>query len=124
MASLTGGSYPPVLANELEKERLAQVVKDWTIAHGLAVRPPPAVVSHDPHGILATSVPVTLFPSPFPKTCFDEAKAIQTTYNELYARISQDEDFLAELVQEYVSTSSLCLSSLSPPPSLILLDPF
>lgn len=93
--------YPPEL-DDLEREIIAQVVKDWTIAHGLAVRPPPAVVSasSDPAGILATSAPVTLFPSPFPKNCFDQGKTVQKAYNELYAKISQDEAFLSHIVQE------------------------
>ncbi|KAK4227721.1 putative glutathione synthetase [Podospora fimiseda] len=96
MSSLTGGSYPPTLINDQEKERLVQTIKDWSIANGLAVRP----AIEDPDGILAINAPVTLFPSPFPKTCFEEAKAIQTSYNELYSRISQDEEFLGSLVQE------------------------
>lgn len=100
MSSLTGGAYPPALDDVLERDRLVQAVKDWTIANGLAVRPPPEVGVAE--GILATSAPVTLFPSPFPKSCFDEARAIQTTYNTLYARISQDEEFLGGLVQEWV----------------------
>ncbi|EAQ90938.1 hypothetical protein CHGG_02873 [Chaetomium globosum CBS 148.51] len=103
MSSLTGGSYPPTLDDALEKDRLAQAIKDWTIANGLAVRPPPAVASNNLEGILAMSAPVTLFPSPFPKSCFEEAKAIQTKYNELYARISQDEEYLSGLVQEVAS---------------------
>lgn len=94
--------YPPALDAGLETERLSQTIKDWSIANGLAVRPPPALVgqNQDPEGILAINAPVTLFPSPFPKSCFEEAKAIQTNYNELYARISQDEEFLGRLVQE------------------------
>lgn len=103
MSSLTGGSYPPALEDGLERQRLVQTIKDWSIANGLAVRPPPAVAGNDVEGILAMSAPVTLFPSPFPKGCFEEAKAIQTTYNELYAHISQDEEFLGRLVQEWVS---------------------
>ncbi|KAK3906349.1 hypothetical protein C8A05DRAFT_29791 [Staphylotrichum tortipilum] len=101
MSSLTGGSYPPTLEDAGEQDRLVQTVKDWTIAHGLAVRPPPALVGDsDPEGVLAMSAPVTLFPSPFPQSCFEDASAIQTKYNELYARISQDEEFLGALVQE------------------------
>jgi len=104
MSSLTGGSYPPTLEDAGEQDRLVQTVKDWTIAHGLAVRPPPALVADsDPEGVLAMSAPVTLFPSPFPRSCFEDASAIQTKYNELYARISQDEEFLGALVQEWVS---------------------
>lgn len=103
MASLTGGSYPPALQDGPERQHLVQVIKDWSIANGLAVRPPPAVAGNDAEGILAMNAPVTLFPSPFPKSCFKEARAIQTTYNELYARISQNEEFLSGLVQEWVS---------------------
>ncbi|KAL2133968.1 hypothetical protein VTI74DRAFT_1324 [Chaetomium olivicolor] len=100
MSTLTGGSYPPSLDAALEKERLVQTIKDWTIANGLAVRPPPAIAGGDAEGILAMSAPVTLFPSPFPKSCFEDARSIQTKYNELYARISQDEEFLSGLVEE------------------------
>jgi len=96
MSSLTGGSYPPSLDDDREKDRLVQTTKDWSIANGLAVRP----AVEDPAGILAINAPVTLFPSPFPKSCFEEAKVIQASYNELYSRISQDEEFLGSLVQE------------------------
>lgn len=83
---------------------MVEVVKDWTVGNGLAVRPPPAIVSAeaDPRGVLATSVPVTLFPSPFPKVCFEQAKAVQTAYNELYARISQDEEFITQVTRDVI----------------------
>ncbi|KAH8160875.1 hypothetical protein CIB48_g7377 [Xylaria polymorpha] len=93
--------YPPeVTANE--GARLTEVTKDWALAHGLTVRPPPAVIAAeaDPQSILATAVPVTLFPSPFPKVCFEQGIAVQNAYNELYASISQDEEFLARIVKE------------------------
>ncbi|KAH6654564.1 hypothetical protein BKA67DRAFT_623803 [Truncatella angustata] len=94
-------SYPPELSAS-EGERLTEVVKDWSIAHGLTVRPPPNLVKAeaDPSNILATAVPVTLFPSPFPKLCFDQGLHVQKAYNELYASISKDEDFLAQIVKE------------------------
>jgi len=94
-------SYPPQPTSE-EVAHIAALVKDWSIAHGLAVRPPPALVSGDldPHGVLATTAPVTLFPSPFPRVCFEQAQGIQKAYNELYAAISQDENFLKAIVEE------------------------
>lgn len=100
--------FPPPV-NPSEGERLTEVVKDWASANGLVVRPPPAVVAAeaDPQGILATPVPVTLFPSPFPKVCFDQGVSVQRAYNELYAAISQDEEFLAQTVKEYVRPSIL-----------------
>ncbi|PVH86947.1 glutathione synthase [Cadophora sp. DSE1049] len=95
--------YPPNLQPS-EAEQLVATIKDWSIAHGLAVRPPPAVISAeaDPHGILATTVPVTLFPSPFPRICFEQAQSIQKAYNKLYASIAQDEEFLQEIVQQII----------------------
>lgn len=95
--------YPPELT-AVESDQLLSTIKDWTIANGLAVRPLPSLVSAaaDPHGILATTAPVTLFPSPFPRICFDQAKSIQKAYNRLYASIAQDEEFLQGIVQESV----------------------
>ncbi len=93
--------YPPQQTFE-EIDHLVTVIKDWSIAHGLAVRPPRTLVREevDPHRILATTAPVTLFPSPFPRVCFDQALSIQEAYNELYASISQDEEFLKGIVEE------------------------
>lgn len=97
----TAESYPPAI-DDAERARLVDTIKDWTAANGLTVRPPPALVSvgADPEGVLATSVPVTLFPSPFPRICFDQAKAVQTAYNDLYAKVSRDEEFLSQIVKE------------------------
>ncbi|RWA13833.1 hypothetical protein EKO27_g1267 [Xylaria grammica] len=93
--------YPPEITAS-EEARLAEVAKDWALAQGLTVRPPPAVIAAetDPQNILATAVPVTLFPSPFPKVCFEQGITVQKVYNELYASISQDEEFLARIVEE------------------------
>lgn len=99
--SLTPETYPPAV-DEAEKARLVEVIKDWTIANGLTVRPPPTLISaeSDPNGVLATSVPVTLFPSPFPRVCFDQARTVQKAYNELYAKVSLDVGFLSSIVEE------------------------
>lgn len=106
-ASLSAiAEYPPPI-NDEEREALTQAIKDWSLANGLAVRPPPAVLSPeaDPAGITAINVPVTLFPSAFPEKCFLQAKSVQKTYNELYARLSLNVDFLAQVVKESVTKS-------------------
>ncbi|TVY78539.1 Glutathione synthetase large chain [Lachnellula suecica] len=94
-------SYPPEIT-AAESKQLLSTIKDWSIAHGLAVRPPVSLVAAeaDPHGVLATTAPVTLFPSPFPRVCFEQARSMQRAYNHLYASIAQDEDFLRDIVQE------------------------
>ncbi|KAM3076144.1 Glutathione synthetase [Clarireedia jacksonii] len=95
--------YPPDISAQ-ESEQLLSTIRDWSIAHGLAVRPPPNFVSSetDPHGVLATTAPVTLFPSPFPRTCFEQATSVQEAYNLLYASISRDEQFLKDIVQDII----------------------
>jgi glutathione synthase len=94
-------SYPPDLSHEEELYLLSNL-KDWSIAHGLAVRPAPTFVSssQDPTGVLATTAPVTLFPSLFPRACFEEGLAIQKAYNELYSAIARDEQWLQGIVEE------------------------
>ena len=93
--------YPPHLEPAWEKF-LVTAIKDWTIQNGLAIRPPPTFVPEgiDSEGVLATNAPVTLFPSLFPKTCFEEAKALQVVYNELYAAITSNESWLGKIVEE------------------------
>lgn len=104
MPSLTSGAagtYPPSLQDD-EQRNLIETIKDWSIGNGLAVRPSPTVISAeaDPKGLTAVNVPVTLFPSPFPKICFDQGKLVQKAYNELYASVSRDEEFIAQIVKE------------------------
>jgi len=93
--------YPPDLS-ESQESFLFDSIKDWSIAHGLAVRPSPAWVkeSQDPTGSLAATAPVTLFPSLFPRNCFEQGLSIQTAYNELYAAIASDEAWLQQIVEE------------------------
>ena len=101
MAASIYPDYPPVLTSA-QSEYLLSNLKDWSILNGLAVRPSSAFISReiDPSGSLAVTAPVTLFPSLFPRACFDEARAIQTAYNELYAAIAADETWLKEIVEE------------------------
>jgi glutathione synthase len=102
MSASAYSDYPPQLTPG-QREYLIKHLKDWSIAHGLAVRPSPTLVD-DPAGVLATTAPVTLFPSPFPRSCFEEAISIQPAYNELYSGISRDEEWLGEIVKEYDPT--------------------
>lgn len=101
MSSLTSGAYPPKL-EQAEQQHLIDTIKDWSIGNGLAIRPPPTVIASeaDPEGIAAVSAPVTVFPSPFPRVCFEQGKTVQTSYNELYAAVSRDEEFISQMVKE------------------------
>ena len=93
--------YPPRTSEE-QWQNLLVTARDWAIAHGLTVRPSPAFVKpeDDAGGVLATPAPVTLFPSPFSRSCFEEGLAIQQSYNRLYAAIASDERWLEGIVKE------------------------
>lgn len=101
MASLTSGAYPPQL-DEKEHLHFIDTIKDWSIGNGLAIRPPHTIIPAevDPTGIAAVSAPVTLFPSPFPRVCFEQGTVVQKSYNELYAAVSRDEEFISQMVKE------------------------
>ena len=94
-------AYPPILSPDQLRFLLSEI-KNWSILNGLAVHPSTTFVSGDidPTRALVTTAPVTLFPSLFPHACFEEARAIQIAYNELYAAIANDKEWLSKIVQE------------------------
>jgi len=108
MADSIYPDYPPHLTPEQEQYLLSNI-KNWSILNGLAVRPSPGFVSEKTNspGSLAVTAPVTLFPSLFPRSCFEEARAIQRAYNELYAAIARDEAWLGNVVEEYASPACM-----------------
>ncbi|KAL8656469.1 MAG: hypothetical protein Q9226_002658 [Calogaya cf. arnoldii] len=95
--------FPPKTTPE-QQEYLLSNIKDWSILNGLAIRPSANLLSTstDLSGVLATTAPVTLYPSLFPRTCFDEARAIQQAYNELYAAIARDQDWLKQIIERLI----------------------
>ncbi|KAH0613168.1 uncharacterized protein H6S33_009548 [Morchella sextelata] len=91
-------SYPPSISFEQSSYLLKSFI-DWSLFNGLSVRP---LQAENQNGALAVHAPVTLFPSPFPRACFEEAKAVQIWFNELYARIAADEEWLLKIVDELI----------------------
>ncbi|KAI5806467.1 glutathione synthase [Peziza echinospora] len=95
-------SYPPALTQGQSDFLLASFT-DWSLSHGLAVRPPASFVAENPNNALASHAPVSLFPSPFPRAAFEEARSLQTAYNALYAAIASDEEWLAPIIDDIAS---------------------
>ncbi|TWU73677.1 hypothetical protein ED733_004370 [Metarhizium rileyi] len=87
--------YPPATTPE-ELDHLAQVIKDWAIGNGFAVRTPPTVIppEADPATITAVPAPVTLFPTAFPRQAFLQGQKAQKAYNEL---VIDGDDFVRDL---------------------------
>ena len=47
-----------------------------------------------------THAPFTLFPSPFPREAFEEAKRVQQDFNLLVHKVSLDHEYLSQITQE------------------------
>lgn len=93
-------AWPPEASIEQTKY-LRSEINDWSQAHGLAVRSRPEWgLEKNVEEATCTTAPVTVFPSLVPRKQYDEAKMIQTSYNELYAKIASDVKWLSEVVNE------------------------
>lgn len=73
-------------------KHLQEIAKDTALLHGVLMRTKespnsPEVVSY---------APFTLFPTRVPRTVFNQALAVQTHFNRLVDRVSQDPAFLEE----------------------------
>uniref|UniRef100_A0A3Q1H359 Glutathione synthetase n=1 Tax=Anabas testudineus TaxID=64144 RepID=A0A3Q1H359_ANATE len=73
-------------------KNLVDEVKDLAFLYGIVFRTHETPNSSE----VVTYAPFTLFPSPFPKAAFLQALALQTHFNTLVNKISQDPDFLEE----------------------------
>ncbi|KAK9370130.1 glutathione synthase [Lipomyces kononenkoae] len=93
---LNAVTYPPTLTEE-ETTNLAIALRDWSLSHGLVIRAPTETNAADESSV---HVPLTLHPSPFPKNLFDQARGLQTAFNELYAKVADDSEFLNRITEE------------------------
>uniref|UniRef100_A0A146YVD4 Glutathione synthetase n=2 Tax=Fundulus heteroclitus TaxID=8078 RepID=A0A146YVD4_FUNHE len=81
-----------VMMNAALIKELADVAKDEALLQGVLMRTKETPNSSE----LVTYAPFTLFPSPVPKPVFHQALAVQTHFNTMVDKISQDTDFLQE----------------------------
>lgn len=93
MATLTA-LYPPTLSLQQLSDLISNI-KDYQIARGMLLKYGP-----NAHSINAIPVGVSLFPSLFPESLFEEARELQAVYNKLYARVAEDEEWLFEVLEE------------------------
>ena len=88
-------SYPPSLDPKALSLLLASLI-DYCLSHGIIVRPSrPSEGDHT-----ASYAPITLFPSLFPRSAWNQALKVQTTYNLLYAKIANDVEWLGKIMDE------------------------
>ena len=88
---------PPAIDGSTEAFPVTTLI-DFALSHGLTVRP--QTYSEGNH--LASHIPVTLFPTPFPHKNWEHAVRIQKLYNLLYARVADDVEWLGGVISEYI----------------------
>ncbi|KAI5952133.1 GSH2 [Candida theae] len=71
----------PHLLSPTQEEDLITNAQQWALTNGLVMYPP----NFDIHQ--ASVAPITLFPTPIPKSSFERAIKVQTLYNELYINL-------------------------------------
>ncbi|XP_032375677.1 glutathione synthetase [Etheostoma spectabile] len=88
-----------MMSNTTLIKDLADVAKDAALLQGVLMR-----IHETPNSSeLVTYAPFTLFPTPVPKAVFLQALAVQTHYNTLVDKISQDPDFLEEALASTIA---------------------
>ncbi|RXN30909.1 glutathione synthetase [Labeo rohita] len=91
-----------VLKDENLIKNIEEIAKDAALLHGVLMRTKetpnsPEVVSY---------APFTLFPTPVPKALFYQALAVQTHFNRLVDRVSQNAAFLEETLASTIKVDS------------------
>lgn len=84
--------WPPELSKDKE-EYLTKAAIDYAFGHSLIVRHAPGT-----SGSTIINAPFSLYPTPFPRELFNAALKIQPLYNKLYARITNDYEFLQMVI--------------------------
>ncbi|CAD1812730.1 glutathione synthetase [Candida parapsilosis] len=83
----------PQLSTDQEND-LKLNTEQWALTNGLVMYPP----NFDLHQV--NVAPITLFPTPIPKTSFEQAIKVQKLYNELYINlITKRKDWLIDILQ-------------------------
>ncbi|KAG7097431.1 hypothetical protein E1B28_004775 [Marasmius oreades] len=90
-------SWPPTLTS-LQREELHKSATTWALSHGLCYLPPstsdrPSNSTSSPP-VATIHAPISLIPTPFPRSLFHSAQSLQSVYNTLYSRVALDTEFL------------------------------
>ena len=78
---------------------LAQEGRDYFLTHGMIYKNQKGNLEHRPF---------TLFPTPFPKKLFTDAKEVQIDFNLLVHNVSRDYEFTKNTLKRYINFALLC----------------
>ncbi|KAG7835603.1 hypothetical protein KL942_005141 [Ogataea angusta] len=85
-------SFPDLSGAALDD--LLEKLTHYAISNGLVIYPP------DFKAYQPSVAPVTLYPTPFPRSQFAKGVAISTKFNELYSRVVADKSWLKEVIAD------------------------
>ena len=91
MTSFSFPDWPPTLT-ETQLNALTLNATTYALSHGLLYLPPTTTPPPFPNA--AIHAPLSLIPSPLPRSIFNKALSLQRAYNVLYSRIAMDVAFL------------------------------
>lgn len=80
--------------NEDRQSELVNNLSHWALGNGLAMYP----TNFELHN--TGYAPVTLFPTPFPRGQFEKALAVQEDFNELYAQVVKNQEWLGSILED------------------------
>ncbi|KAI5995188.1 glutathione synthase [Pisolithus albus] len=87
--------WPPSLT-DVQIDTLTQHATTYALSHGLTYLPPGATQPPSPSSTI--HAPISLLPSPIPRSLFKLAQRLQSSYNILYAQVAMDDDFLDKVM--------------------------
>ncbi|RWS28534.1 glutathione synthetase-like isoform X2 [Leptotrombidium deliense] len=100
----------PLLSDDLLRVIVSDV-KNYALSNGLGLR-----CKESPNDDMMQLLPISLFPSPFPRATFEFAQSIQKSVNKLMHAVSLDSSFLCEQLETTIAvdefTKNLLLTHL------------
>ena len=95
MSSFDFSQWPPQFT-DTQLTALTHHATTFALAHGLAYLPPGSSQPPSPSSVV--HAPISLLPTPVPRALFQKAQRLQSIYNDLYARVATDDDFLDQVM--------------------------
>ena len=91
--------------SDYELERILSELEDFQFVHGSLLKIPRGFNADiDSPVAVARPVGISVIPTPFPRARFDQAFELQTVFNDLYLRVSEDEEFLRGILENLRNT--------------------
>ncbi|CAN3373648.1 hypothetical protein DIURU_005453 [Diutina rugosa] len=89
---MTNPPFPTL--SQQNRDLLVEALLQWSLGNGLTMYPPGYESLH-----VVANAPVTLFPTPIPKSAFNAAIAVQQPFNQVYANVVSKKQWLVDVIK-------------------------